>query len=193
MHTSACSVAWRTSCGLGANTSVLACNRPGTVRTFRERYDIPWIQVPRVVRDSLYVPARKPWVCASYAAPARCATNSVTKPGNIPPPADPSLPFRPNRHLVRRNAMHFFNPIGAPHQFQEAASFPQVTANEIESRHGNPRCSLGTRATRSPDRPLPINSWPCFMSFGCCGSPSGESFARTARDSERTRGFGKFR
>jgi hypothetical protein len=89
--------------------------------------------------------------------------------------------------------MHFFNPFGAAHQFQEATSFPEVTANEIESRHGNPRCSLGNWATRSPDRPLRINSWPCFMSFGYCGSPSGNASRGGARESERTRGIGKLR
>jgi len=46
--------------------------------------------------------------------------------------------------------MHFFNSFGAAHQLQEATSFPEVTGNEIESRHGNPRSSLGNWATRSP-------------------------------------------
>jgi len=84
--------------------------------------------------------------------------------------------------------MHFFNSFGAAHQFQEATSFPEVTGNEIESRHGNPRCSLGTRATRSPDRPLRINSWPSFVSFRCCGSLRGDCAGRGARESERTIG-----
>jgi hypothetical protein len=193
MRSSACNVACRISCGFGANTSVLTCNRPGTVRTFRERYDIPGIHVPRVVPDSLYIPARKPWICASYAAPARYATNSVTKPRYIPPLADLPLSFPPNRHMVRRNPMHFFNPFGAAHQSQEAASFPEVTANEIEARHANPRYSLGNWAARSPDRPLRMNSWPGFMSFGCCGSPSGDFLGRGTRVSGRTRGLGKLR
>jgi len=42
MHTAACNLAWRISRGLGANTSVLARNRPGTVQTFRGRYDVSW-------------------------------------------------------------------------------------------------------------------------------------------------------
>jgi len=84
--------------------------------------------------------------------------------------------------------MHFFNSFGAAHQFQEATSFPEVTVNEIESRHGNPRCSLGNWTTPSRDRPSRINSWPTFVSFGCCGSLPGDSARRGARESERTIG-----
>jgi hypothetical protein len=71
------------------------------------------------------------------------------------------LSFQPNRHVVSRSTIHFFNPFGAGEQFQEAASLPEVTPQGIKGlarrcylRQGilgraEPRCAFAYRIGRA--------------------------------------------